>query len=250
MFIYRELDLRGVLRTLAEAGKLMGLLIVIIGFAFALNRFLALIKVEEAFIEVIEAWDLGPIGFMLLVNVLLVVLGALMDSISATLVFAPMLAPIAVGHYGMDPLHFGVVLVVNMEIGNLAPPVATNLFVASALFKKPFGQVSRAILPGLAITCAALVLFMYVPTCSKGLVNAIRSQPIWEPFPWDGKPSSQTVESGSGVDLNNLAEEATDKAEKDSGKLNQQTDDEYYFKEGTEADSGPAPEGGQEAVPL
>jgi C4-dicarboxylate transporter, DctM subunit len=229
VFIYRELDLRGVIRALAEAGRLMGMLILIIGLAFALNKLLAILEVERHLVELIVWLDLGPIGFMLLVNFLLIVLGALMDSVSATLVFAPILAPIAVKHFGIDPLHFGVVFVVNMEIGYLAPPVATNLFVASALFQKPFAQVCRAILPGLGITCAALVLFMYVPTVSKGLVNYQRGQPIYEPFPWDGKPSAQALEAAPSVDLESLSEEAAERAAEETGDLNLQSDDEYYF---------------------
>jgi len=198
MFIYRELDFKGVINSLAEAGKLIGMLILIIGLAFGLNDFLALIQVDQKLLSLIERWDLGPVGFLLLVNVVLIVLGALMDSISATLIFAPMLAPLAVNHYGMDPLHFGVVFVVNMEIGYLMPPVATNLFVAAAVFKKPFGQVSRAVMPTLGLTIAALVLFMYVPTCSKGIVNWKADVAIWEPFPWDGKPQSALADDGAG----------------------------------------------------
>ncbi|RMH43824.1 MAG: TRAP transporter large permease subunit, partial [Deltaproteobacteria bacterium] len=198
MGIYRELDVRGVIDALAEAGKLIGMLILIIGLAFGLNDFLALIRVDQALKALIERWQLGPVGFLLLVNVVLIVLGALMDSISATLIFAPMLAPLAVEHYGMDPLHFGVVFVVNMEIGYLMPPVATNLFVAAAVFKKPFGQVSKAVLPTLAITIAGLLAFMYVPTLSKGLVNYQAGLPVWEPFPWDGRPQSALAEESAG----------------------------------------------------
>ena len=199
MFIYRELTWKTTLKALAEAGKLMGMLILIIGLAFGLNDFLARIQIDEVLKQLVIDWDLGPVGFMLVVNLVLILLGALMDSISATLVFAPMLAPIAVEHYGMDALHFGVVFVVNMEIGYLMPPVATNLFVAAATFKKPFGQVTRAVLPTLGITIAALVLFMYVPTCSKGLVNMQRGVAVWESFPWDGKPEAAEGEVPSGL---------------------------------------------------
>ena len=132
--------------------------------------------------------------------------------------------------YGIDPVHFGVVFVVNMEIGYLAPPVATNLFVASALFKKPFGQVSRAVLPGLGLTGAALVVFMFVPTCSKGLVNINRGVAVYESFPWDG--TSQT--SGGLTDRPNLealSKEAGDEAAADAEKLDQMGDD-YYFNNG------------------
>ncbi len=227
MFIYRELTLRTAIDALAEAGKLMGMLILIIGLAFALNLLFGHVKIEDRVSELLADWQLGPIGFMFLVNIVLIVLGALMDSISATLIFAPILAPIAVGQYGMDPIHFGVVFVVNMEIGYLAPPVATNLFVASALFKKPFGQVCRAILPTLAITCVALTLFMYVPTCSKGLVNLKRGQDIWQSFPWDGEPAPQTTASGTGIDLEKMSDDSIKDTE-DAAKLNELSDDDYY----------------------
>lgn len=240
LFIYRELDVSGMVQALADAGKLMGMLILIIGLAFGLNKFLALIEVEKVLATAIEDWGLGPVGFMLLVNVVLIVLGALMDSISATLIFAPILAPIAVTQYGIDPLHFGVVFVVNMEIGYLAPPVATNLFVASALFKKPFGQVCRAIMPGLGITCAALLVFIYVPTLSKGLVNIKRDQPVWESFPWDGVASEQAQQAGPSYDLDELSREASDEALDEAtgdGGLNTQTDDEYYFDRDPDEDA-------------
>src|SRR5207247_2211631 len=118
----------------------------------------------------------------------------LMDSISATLIFAPMFAPVAWEMYGIDPLHFGVVFVVNMEIGYLMPPVATNLFVAAAVFKKPFGQVTRAIFPTLGLTCAALGVVMYVPTISKAAVNWKQGHAIYQPFPWDGRPQTDGVD--------------------------------------------------------
>jgi C4-dicarboxylate transporter DctM subunit len=121
------------------------------------------------------------------------VLGALMDSISATLVFAPILAPVAVQHYGMDPIHFGIVFVVNMEIGYIAPPVATNLFVAAAIFREPFVNVAKAIVPTLLIICAALVVIMYVPTISKGPINLREGLAFYEPFPWDGKAVAADV---------------------------------------------------------
>ncbi|HTM23460.1 MAG TPA: TRAP transporter large permease, partial [Kofleriaceae bacterium] len=189
VLIYRELTLLQVVRALAEAGKLMGLLILIIGITFSLNELLAALEVDEWLVRKVHDWNLNWITFLLIVNVILIVLGALMDSISATLLFAPLLAPIACAPppdgFGLHPLHFGVVFVVNMEIGYLMPPVATNLFVASAVFKKPFGQVARAVMPTLGITCAALLMFMYVPSCSTGVVNWSHGKPFWNWCPWD-----------------------------------------------------------------
>ena len=240
--IHRELDLTRILTALANAGRLMGMLILIIAFTFGINKLIPELGVEESLTQLLTDNDIGPIGFMLIVNVLLIVLGALMDSVSATLVFAPILAPIAVKTYGIDPIHFGVVFVVNMEIGYLAPPVATNLFVASALFKKPFSQVSRAVLPGLGLTTAALVLFMFVPTCSKGLVNLNRGVAFWEPFPWNGE-RQQTAGTPDRVDLGALSEEARAKAAEDSKQLDQMGDD-YYFNAGDDPTKLPTADDG------
>jgi C4-dicarboxylate transporter DctM subunit len=188
MVIYRELDLKKLLETLIEAATLMGSLILIIVLAFGLNEFLALIDIQEKLMSLIQNMNLGPVGFMLLTNVVLILIGALMDSISCTLIFAPMLAPVAYQLYGIDPVHFGIVFVVNMEIGYLMPPVATNLFVAAAVFKRPFGQVTRAVLPTLGIVCGALVAIMYVPTISKAAINWKLEKPLYEAFPWQGRP--------------------------------------------------------------
>ncbi len=236
--VHRELDAVRIVGALANAGRLMGMLILIIAFTFGINKLIPELEVEQQLTRLLSDNEIGPIAFMLIVNVLLIVIGALMDSVSATLVFAPILAPIAVKVYGIDPVHFGVVFVVNMEIGYLAPPVATNLFVASALFKKPFGQVSRAVLPGLGLTVAALVVFMFVPTCSKGLVNVNRGVAVYESFPWDG--TSQT--SGGLTDRPNLealSKEAGDEAAADAEKLDQMGDD-YYFNNGDDPTAPPA----------
>jgi C4-dicarboxylate transporter DctM subunit len=196
LWVYRDLNLRQVLASFMESGALMGALLPIIVLAFGLNEFLALIEVQDKLMDFLRETQPSAAQFMLIVNVVLIVLGALMDSISATLIFAPMLAPVAAQLYGIDPLHFGVVFVVNMEIGYLMPPVATNLFVASAVFKKPFGQVTRAVLPTLAITCVALLLVIYLPTLSLGALNWKNDRPISSAFPWSGPPAAVPRSSG------------------------------------------------------
>jgi hypothetical protein len=185
--IHRDVTWGKLPELLAEAATLMGSLILIVVLAFGLNDFLAEIDAPGVIRGWVEGANLNAWQFMLLVNVILIVLGALMDSISATLVFAPILAPVAIHHYGIDPIHFGIVFVVNMEIGYLAPPVATNLFVAAAIFRKDFLEVTKAILPTLAIICAALVVVIYVPAISTGPLHLREGQPFWTSFPWDGK---------------------------------------------------------------
>lgn len=191
--VHREMSLAALLDALAESAVLVGSLILIVVLAFGLNDFLAEVEAAERLGHWLREAGLSPFGFLLVVNAALIVIGALMDSVSATLVFAPLLAPIAIEVYGIDPVHFGVVFVVNMEIGYLAPPVATNLFVGAAIFKEPFGRVARAVLPTLGIVTAALVVLMYVPTLSKGLLNLKRGRAFVEAFPWDGKRATPAV---------------------------------------------------------
>ena len=190
--VHRDLTVSDLPGLFAESATLIGSLILIVVLAFGLNDFLAEIEAAERMGNWLRSANLSPLSFMLITNAVLIVLGALMDSVSATLVFAPLLAPIAMDVYGIDPVHFGVVFVVNMEIGYIAPPVATNLFVAAAIFRRSFGQVTISVLPTLGIVCAALVLIMYVPTLSKGLLNLKRGVAIYEPFPWDGKAVALT----------------------------------------------------------
>jgi C4-dicarboxylate transporter DctM subunit len=184
--VHGELTLKRLADVFAESATLIGSLVLIVVLAFGLNDFLAEVEAADRMGVWLRSAELSPMVFLLVVNVALIFLGALMDSVSATLVFAPLLAPIAFDVYGIDPIHFGVVFVVNMEIGYLAPPVATNLFVAAAIFRKPFGEVTVAVLPTLAIVVLALGAVMYVPTLSKGLLNVSRGQTFYEPFPWDG----------------------------------------------------------------
>ncbi|MCG3173046.1 MAG: hypothetical protein GMKNLPBB_01222 [Myxococcota bacterium] len=187
--VYRDIGFKQLMDAFGESATLVGSLVLIVVLAFGLNDFLAVIEAAERMGEWLKSAGLSPMMFLLVVNVALIFIGALMDSVSATLVFAPLLAPIAKDVYGIDPVHFGVVFVVNMEIGYLMPPVATNLFVAAAIFRRPFGEVAFAVFPTLGIVCAALVAIMYMPVLSKGLLNVMADKPAYESFPWDGAPA-------------------------------------------------------------
>ena len=88
-----------------------------------------------------------------------------MDALSAILVLAPLLTPIAI-HYGVNPIHFGVLMIVNLEIGYLTPPVGVNLFVASSVFKEPLGAVIKAVLPLIVVLLVGLGIVTFVPQLS------------------------------------------------------------------------------------
>lgn len=180
-WIHRSLTFRQLGEVVIKAATSLGGLLLIIALSFAVNDFMVEAEVADAALAQVRAWGLGPIGFMLVVNLFLVVTGMFMDSISAIVLFTPVIAPAAVA-LGIDPLHLGVVFIVNMEIGYLAPPIATNLFVAASIFKRPFGLVARAVLPSLAVLCVGLVVITYVPTLTVGPVHALRGDPFVRPF--------------------------------------------------------------------
>jgi C4-dicarboxylate transporter DctM subunit len=104
-------------------------------------------------------------GMLVLVNILLLLAGALMDEVSAIIVLAPLLHPIGIA-YGFDPIHFAIIVIVNLQIGYVAPPVAINLIVAMVTFKEPFGLLCRSVLPFIAIMLAVLVVTALFPELS------------------------------------------------------------------------------------
>lgn len=187
--IHRELRVSQLSGIVLEAVQNMGALVLIIMMSLGLNQFMVEKELGQAVLDQMQSWGLGPVGFMMAMNVFLVVTGMLMDSISAIVLFTPLLVPAAVA-LGLDPLHVGVVFIVNMEIGYLAPPVATNLFVAATIFKKPFGEVTRAVLPTLGLMILGLLLVTYVPTISTGPVYWLKGENFLRPFARTVEPPS------------------------------------------------------------
>lgn len=181
--IHREIGPEHLPKILSESAVMMGTLLIIMALAFGLNDFLVEEKVPDMAVEAIRAMNLSPLQFLLIINLMLLVVGALMDSISAIVIIAPLLKPIA-DQLGIDPVHLGVIFIVNLEIGYLTPPIGINLFVASSVFKKPLGEVIRSVLPFIALMFVGLGVVTYVPSLSVGPVNVLlRDEPFYEPLP-------------------------------------------------------------------
>lgn len=198
LYIHRTLTWSQIPKVLSEAGMMMGTLLIIMALAFGLNDFLVEQQVPELAVAWITSKNLSPVQFLLMVNVFLLVVGALMDSISAILVIAPLLTPIA-AILGIDPIHMGVIFIVNLEIGYLTPPIGINLFVASAAFNKPMGVVMKSVVPFIGLMFVGLMIVTYVPTVSVGPVNVLmRDKPFYEPFP-------EAMPMGSAGGANDLA---------------------------------------------
>src|SRR5699024_7590862 len=113
--------------------------------------------------EQIIAWNMAPWQFLLVVNVLLLVAGMFMEPTGIILIMAPILLPIAT-QLGIDPVHLGIIMVVNLEIGMVTPPIGLNLFVTAGITKMSIGQVVRAATPWTLLLLAFLMLVTYMPS--------------------------------------------------------------------------------------
>ena len=118
--------------------------------------------------------NFSRVEFLVSVNILLLLVGTVMDIVSAILILAPMLAPMSVA-MGIHPLHMGIIFIVNLEIGYLTPPVGLNLFVSSTLFGKGLGEIIRSVVPTLLLLFLGLVAITWVPGFSTGLVEMIHA---------------------------------------------------------------------------
>jgi C4-dicarboxylate transporter, DctM subunit len=164
-FIHRELRLKEIPKVLAGSAEMLGTVFLILVFAVSLNKFLTFEQVPQQMVEVLQFWISSPITFLIGVNLLLLLVGCFMDIMSAILILAPLLTPIAI-HYGIDPVHFGIMMIVNLEIGYLTPPMGINLFVASGVFKEPLGAVIKAVIPVTMVLLVGLIIITFWPGLS------------------------------------------------------------------------------------
>lgn len=170
-FLHRELDLRELPGILLSTAKNSTLVLFLIAAA---NVFGWIITYEEV-PQQLTLWLTGissdPFVFMLLVTALLLLIGAFIDSIAALIIIVPLLLPIAVNNYGIDPFHFGVVVCINLVLGILTPPVGTGLFISATLAKVRPGQIFIALAPFLLVTIAVLVLLSWQPWLVTGILD-------------------------------------------------------------------------------
>lgn len=182
LWIHRSLKLTDLPSVVGESTVLMGSLLVIFAMAVGLNDLLAELELPEKAVHWIQQQELTPVTFMLILNGFLLIVGCLMDIMSAIMILVPLLAPMAAA-YGIDPIHLGIVFIVNLELGYLTPPMGLNLFVSSSLFQKPISEVMRSVIPFMALLALALLLVTYVPTIALGPVRALHGESFYVPFP-------------------------------------------------------------------
>lgn len=168
VFIYRDIGLKQVPGVLLDASKVTIMLMFIIVNALLFAHVLTTERIPQIIAEQIIAWDMAAWQFLIVVNILLLIAGMFMEPTGIILILAPILFPIAM-ELGIDPVHLGIIMVVNLEIGLVTPPIGLNLFVTAGITKMTIGQVIRAASPWLILLLGFLVFVTYVPAISLWL---------------------------------------------------------------------------------
>ncbi len=168
--VHREVSLRRLPRVLLEATVLVGGVLLILCAALGLTSWLVDARVPIRLLAWAQVHLTSKWAFLMGLNLLLIVVGCLMDVFSAIAVVVPLIAPLGVA-FGVDPIHLGIIFIANLELGFLTPPVGVNLFLASYRFDKSIFTITRAVLPWLALRGAIVLLITYVPFLTLALLN-------------------------------------------------------------------------------
>ena len=168
--VYRELGFSDLYDIIGQTTRLLGSLFPVLMLALSLNVFLAYQQVPELLVATLGDLVTSRTGFLIGMNVFLLGIGCIMDIGSAILILAPVLQPLAAAQ-GIDPVHFGIIVVVNLEIGYLTPPLGLNLIVAMTVFREGFWMICRAVLPFVGLMLFGLLIVAFVPELSLFLVR-------------------------------------------------------------------------------
>ena len=168
LFIYKDMTIREAPKVVLESSKMAIMLMFIIANAMLFAHVLTTEQIPQQITAMVLDAGLEPWMFLIVVNIILLVAGAFMEPSAIILILAPILFPIAI-ELGIDPIHLGIIMVVNMEIGLITPPIGLNLFVTSAVTGMPVTSVIRAAMPWLAILLSFLLVITYIPSISMGL---------------------------------------------------------------------------------
>ena len=174
VFIYKDISLKKDLpRVVKDSMVMVGGILVILSSALGLANYLIDAEIPMQILDALQGFISSKFQFLLVLNVFLLIVGAMMDIFSAILVVVPLIIPIA-AQFGIDPVHLGIIFLANLGIGYSTPPVGMNLFIASFRFDQPVLKLYRATLPFLAILLLSLVIITYWPDLSLVLLNWIK----------------------------------------------------------------------------
>jgi tripartite ATP-independent transporter DctM subunit len=170
VFVFKDISLSGILQVFARALPIIGGILSILALSQALSYYIVDTQGPEHFARWIQGAVSSKYLFLLILNLSLLVAGCLIDIFSAIMILLPLIFPLG-AVYGIDPVHLGIIFLINMEAGFLTPPVGMNLFLASYRFRKPYVEISRNVLPFLLIHLAVVFIVTYIPILSTYLTK-------------------------------------------------------------------------------
>lgn len=165
IYVYKELTWKEVLPMLGRSAVTSSIILMIVGFAAIFAYILTVNQVPHRVGEFVTGISKEPVVFLLMVNILLFITGMLMETLAAIIILAPILAP-AAAKYGIDPVHFGTIMIVNLAVGMVTPPVGVNLFVVCQVARLKLEQLVRPLLVFLAVLIVDVLVISYVPVLS------------------------------------------------------------------------------------
>lgn len=169
-FVYHEMTFADLVTILNDSAVMTGMVMLIVAFAALFGYAMTINQIPHYFGELVAKIASGPIGFLLLVNVLLFVVGTFMEALATILILAPILTPVAQA-YGIDPVHFGIIFIINVATGMVTPPVAVNLNIASEISGVPMDAMTKPVLLFLAVLTIDVLVISYVPAISLVLLR-------------------------------------------------------------------------------
>jgi C4-dicarboxylate transporter DctM subunit len=173
VFIYRDISIqRDLPKVVIESMTLVGVILLIMATALGFNGWMVQAEIANHLLAWMDSVVSSKIVFLLMVNLVLLVVGMLMDIFTAIVVVVPLITPMA-AHYGVDPYHMAIIFLLNLEIGYLTPPVGLNLFISSVRFGEPVTSVYRTVVPFIGVLVLALGIVTYVPILTTWLPNKI-----------------------------------------------------------------------------
>lgn len=171
--IYRDLSLQGVWDVVLESALLTGKIFTIVAAASVFSLVLVINNIPDSIVAVLLGWDMSPFMILLMLNVVLLIAGMFMDPNSAIVVLVPLLVPVALAA-GVDLIHFGIIMTVNLAIGMFTPPFGMNLFVSTSVFNVPASKVVWSVVPFVFVYLGALLVVTYVPAISMWLPDLVK----------------------------------------------------------------------------
>jgi C4-dicarboxylate transporter, DctM subunit len=172
VFVYRETKPRGLLAVLAEAMQNSAAIMIIIATALVFGHWITESGLAPWLIATLKGWNLEAWHFLLIVNVILLIMGMFLEVFSVLLIAMPVIVPL-LKPLGIDPVHFGIVVTINMELALLTPPVGMNLFVLSTITRAPLAEVIRGTTPFIVLMLILLIAITYIPAISLWLPRMI-----------------------------------------------------------------------------